>query len=159
LNKFPKEKSIEVKNTREPYLARVVFETQVGGSWKSTWGKCYYMPVLFFSRDLLPATDWDGAWLDEHLVSLSTAILCSDDTIHLCPYLTFPLHTQMKDRSETVEVAWANSLNTGMSICFPHISSSSAKLRKGLSSTVHLAGNQREILTIRGMFLKLPSSD
>lgn len=82
------------------------------------------------------------------------AILCSYDTIHLCPELTLPLHVQMKDRSETVEVAWADSLNTS----FLHISSSSAKLRKGLSSTVHLVGNQTEIPTIRGMFLKLPSS-
>lgn len=66
----------------------------------------------------------------------------------------------MKDRSETeAEVAWANSLNAEISTFFLSKSSSLAKLRMGLSSTAVLVGNQREILTIRGMFLKHPSSD
>lgn len=149
MNNFP--------NTHKHHLAQAVLETQIGGSWKSTWGKCYYVPVLFFSRRSILAADWHSAGPDELLVSLSTAISSSYDTIHLCPELRFPFYIQMKDRSKTAVVTLANSLNTGISVFFLHMPSSSAKLRKGLSSTVHLVGNQGN--TIRGMFLKLPSSD
>lgn len=114
LEQVPVEKSIEV-NTHQPYLAQVVFETQIGRSWQGTQGKCYYTPVLFFSRHLLLATDRKTAWLDGHLVRPSTATLYSYDNIHLHPELILPLHIQMKDKSETVEVAQENSFNTGIS--------------------------------------------
>lgn len=74
------------------------------------------MPVLFFYRCSFLAADRDSVWLDRYLLSPSTAILFSYYTIHVGPELTLPLHIQMKDIPETVEVAWANSLNTGISI-------------------------------------------
>lgn len=53
MNKFPKGNSKEVKNTHEPHLAGAVFETQISGSCKSFWLKCYFFLLLSFSKHSL----------------------------------------------------------------------------------------------------------